>query len=83
MRDLDDMKDKLKSDVFMLYCERDIPAEPAQTNVVDIRHIKTELEKQNLKWCDFNIAFTPTKTKFFKYKKESRFIVVFCYNVSA
>ena len=51
MRDLDELKDKLKSDVFILYCDKDIPLDPEQTRVADIRHIRSELEKNNFKWC--------------------------------
>ena len=51
MRDLDEMRDSLKCDLFFLHCDLDLPS-PDQTEVADPRVIKQKLEERGYKWFE-------------------------------
>ena len=51
MRELDDMKDSLRNDIFMLHCDKDLPeSEQDRAKMVDIQEIKAQLEKNKYRW---------------------------------
>lgn len=50
VQQLDELRDDLSSDIFLLYSEDDVPVESNTHKAVHPRQLKDDLEKHDFKW---------------------------------